>query len=401
MANQESSFVQRSRSKIHFQHEDMDYYLSWIMGRHIYAGSDPEECLETASRIEDGDPDSWRAEWTRTAERVEAEADRAKARGERARARGGYLRACSYYRAPLFIMKADHPAFVDLAEKMRSCFRSAVEMSDSPLETVEVPYQGERLVGYFGTVGEHSAPRPLFVIVGGIETFAEDCYFMIGPTALQHGYSILTVDLPGQGFNPFAGVYFGAKMHLPMEAVLDYALGRPDVEGHDLVVYGFSWGGHIVFKAGEHDRRINALIANPPMPNVFRASLAQQQGHDRDDPIAQRVFLQIAWRMGLKISFNPADIARRFGKAYDYLFHGRADARQIECPTLCLAGEAEAPITLEIARETMGKLPHPDSRLKIFTDQDGSSAHCQVDNLDVPNQAIFDWLGSLASVSGT
>jgi hypothetical protein len=65
------------------------------------------------------------------------------------------------------------------------------------------------------------------------------------------------------------------------------------------------------------------------MPDVFRSAWAQQSGHNRNDPINKIAFSQIAWRFGLKISFNPGDIARRFGKAYDYLAHGRAKVSEI------------------------------------------------------------------------
>ena len=156
--------------------------------------------------------------------------------------------------------------------------------------------------------------------------------------------------------------------------------------------------GRLALNLGEaqfHNGRIQAMIANPPMPNVFRAVLAQQQGHDRNDPVAKIAFQQIVWRMGLRISFNPRDIARRIGKAYDYYFHGRADPAKIACPALCLAGAAEAPVTRQIAEECGRKLPHPQTKVIIFTKEDGSDAHCQVDNLDVPNRAIFGWLAEV------
>jgi pimeloyl-ACP methyl ester carboxylesterase len=232
-------------------------------------------------------------------------------------------------------------------------------------------------------------------VVGGIETFAEDCYLIIGPTAFEQGYNVLTIDLPGQGVSPEQGLTFGARMEVPVAAVIDYALSLPDVDRTRLVIYGFSWGGHIVFKGAQHDPRIMAMIANPPMPDVFRSVLAQQQGHDRNDPVAKSAFQQIVWRMGLRISINPRDIVRRIGKAYDYYFHGKADPTQIACPTLCLAGSAEAPVTLQIARECWEKLPHPQKKLLIFTKEDGSDAHCQVDNLAVPNRAIFEWLSEV------
>jgi hypothetical protein len=174
--------------------------------------------------------------------------------------------------------------------------------------------------------------------------------------------------------------------------VVDYCLERPEVDPERLALFGFSWGGHIVFKGAHDDRRIKALIANPAMPDVFRAALAQQSGHDRGDPINKIVFSQIAWRFGLKISLNLGDIARRFGKAYDYLAHGKAKPSKILCPTLCLAGEGEARITLDIARECYAQLPHPLKRLVIFTREQGGEAHCQVNNLSLPNGVMFEWL---------
>lgn len=181
-------------------------------------------------------------------------------------------------------------------------------------------------------------------------------------------------------------------MEHSIQAVVNYALQHSDVDADRLAIFGFSWGGHVVFKGAQHEPRIKALIANPAMPNVFRAALAQQKGLNRADPIAQLVFAQIAWRMGLKISLNLGDIARRIAKAYDYLLYGTANPKQIQCPTLCLAGEGEAPITLRIAHECYNQLPHPQKKLVIFTKAEGGEAHCQVDNLALPNRVIFDWL---------
>lgn len=384
--------AQRSQKKLHFDNRDMDYYLSWILGRRVYEGSDPAECFDVASWIASGDVEAWHREWTSLARRVEDRAHAATAAGDAAGARAAYLRACTYYRAPLFIMKPQDGAFRDLWRRMRSCFRRAAALFAPQIEPIEVPFGGRDLPGYLWRADGSGRPRPTLVVVGGIETFAEDCCFMIGPSGADRGYNVLTVDLPGQGLNPDRGLFFGARMEVPLEAVLDYAAEHPEIDADRLALFGFSWGGHIVLKGGQHDRRIEALIANPPMPDVFRAALAQQKGHDRRDPVARTVFDQIAWRMGLKISLKPRHLAARAAKAYDYLAHGRADPRRIPCPTLLLAGEGEAPFTLRVARECARRLPHPMKKLRIFTAEEGGEAHCQVDNLALPNGTIFDWL---------
>ena len=125
--------------------------------------------------------------------------------------------------------------------------------------------------------------------------------------------------------------------------------------------------------------------------NERHKALAQQRDHDRSDPISRTVFDQVVWRFGLRISWDPRAIAR-IAKAYDYLTHGKVDPRRIDCPTLCLAGEAEAPVTLAIARETYARLPHPSKKLVIFTREQGGAAHCQVDNLALADHTVCAWL---------
>lgn len=392
MQNQQASFAQRSLEKVYFEHKEMDFYLSWILGREIYEGCDAEECMGVAKRIMDGDVASWQREWPVLAEQVEDEARRLLFGGQKEAARLAFLRACTYHRAALFIMRPEDAAFEAGWKRMRDCFQRAAALFDPPIESLQVTFQGKQLQGYWWSVDNSRMVRPTLLVVGGIETFAEDCYFMVGMSPVQRGYNVLSIDLPGQGVNPYAGLQFGARMETGVKAAVDYALSRPEVDAERLAVFGFSWGGHVVFKGARYDERIRAMIANPPMPDVFRAALAQQGGQNRQDPVAQAVFAQIAWRMGLKISFNPADIARRFGKAYDYLVHGKADPRQIKCPALLMAGEGEAPITLTIARECYEQLPNPHKKLVIFTKEEGGEAHCQVNNLSLPNGVMLDWL---------
>lgn len=392
MATDTTSIAQRSQAKLHFDHKDMDYYLAWIVGRELYGGSRAAECRSVAERIPDGDPVAWHREWQWLAERVEAEARAALAAGDHEKARDAFLRACTYSRAPLFMMSAHDPALRPLAAQMQACFQAAAALFSPPIEAVSVPFRGERLPGYFWQVDGSGARRPTLVVIGGIETFAEDCYFMIGPSGPARGYNVLTVDLPGQGLTPDQGLVLAARMGPAIQAVITYARSRAEVDPLRLALFGFSWGGHVVLKGAEYDHRIQALIANPAMPDVFRAAWAQQAHHGRGGPIGLRVIDQIAWRMGLSLKPTPLNIARRFAKAYDYLFHGRANVSAIKCPVLCLAGEGEAKITLDIARTTIKKLPAPQSRLRIFTRAEGGEAHCQINNLALPNGVIFDWL---------
>jgi pimeloyl-ACP methyl ester carboxylesterase len=388
----QAPLAQRSLEKLHFNHKDMDFYLSWIIGRHVFEGSDPEECMATAAKIEDGDPESWQREWRALAWQVEGEAKSAFEREERELARAAYLRACTYYRAPLFIMDPKDGQFKENWGKMHECFRKAMKLFEFPIEVFHVSYQGTLLEGYAWKVDGSSRKRPTLLVVGGMETFAEDCYFMVGTAPLEHGYNVVVVDLPGQGMNPQQDLFLQARMGPPVKTLIDQVLKFPDVDPGRLALFGFSWGGHIVLQGAQDEDRLMALIANPPMPDVFRAAWAQQSGNGRGDPVARQVFAQIAWRFGANIKWELKPILKRFGMIYEYLFHGKADCKRIPCATLCMVGEGEAPITHEMAKKCYTELPHPQKKLVILTKKEGGEAHCQVNNLPLLNRVIFDWL---------
>ena len=243
MTDQATAFAQRSDQKLIFDNQDMDYYLSWILGRQAVEGCEPGECLTTARRISNGDIVSWQRAWRELAQQVEAEAEAALQRGDREVARRAYLRACTYYRAPLFIMDPKDAAFHDDWRQMHACFQKAAPLFDPPVESIQVSYQGKPLAGYFWQVDNSGQKRPTLIVIGGIETFAEDCYFMIGPAGPMRGYNVLTVDLRGQGVNPDQGLFMEPKSDRPITAVVDYALTRSEIDPDRVALYGFSGAG--------------------------------------------------------------------------------------------------------------------------------------------------------------
>ncbi|MDR3555748.1 MAG: hypothetical protein P4L55_13405 [Syntrophobacteraceae bacterium] len=106
-------------------------------------------------------------------------------------------------------------------------------------------------------------------MIGGGETFAEDLIFHIAPQAHDRGYNFMTVDLPGQGLLPLAGKTFRPDMNVPMKAVVDYALSRPDVDPKRLAGYGYSGGGGFVPQAAMHDPRIKAIAMNSAVVDAY------------------------------------------------------------------------------------------------------------------------------------
>jgi alpha-beta hydrolase superfamily lysophospholipase len=78
---------------------------------------------------------------------------------------------------------------------------------------------------------------------------------------LRRGYNVLAFDGPGQG-----AVLRDQKlvMHPDWEAVLtpvvDYALTRGEIAADEIVLFGYSLGGHLVARAAAFEHRVAALV---------------------------------------------------------------------------------------------------------------------------------------------
>jgi len=90
-----------------FNDQTFSFELLRTLSYSPYGGADIGECLSTAYRIEEGNFDSWYAEWRKTAERMHRLAAESLDRGNRVSAREFYMRASNYYRTAEFFLHGD------------------------------------------------------------------------------------------------------------------------------------------------------------------------------------------------------------------------------------------------------------------------------------------------------
>jgi len=389
MNGDNTSLAQRSKSTTFFSHKDMDYYFSWILARHTFGGADPEECFEVAGKIIDGNLESWQEEWKIFAQNIETRAEKACSQNDNSNSGKDYMHACSYYRATILLMSPSDPDFKNNIERMQYCFKRATEILDMRIEKIYVPYRDNNLPGFFLKADTSSIKHPLLITIGGIETFLEDLYFITGPYTIEHGYNALFIDLPGQGMTPEQKLYFRPKIETAIKPMLDYLMIRPDVDTERLALFGLSWGGHLALRAAQHDSRIKALIANPPNHDIWRNAAKQQNGQKSKDPVTKIIFEQLKWRFGVSKNIQ------RIPLIWQYLTSGRINCSEIKCPVLCMAGAGEDDDTLLQAHECYEVLPNQKKKLVITTVKDGSDAHCQIDNLNLLNNIVFNWLDDI------
>jgi hypothetical protein len=187
--------------KILFDNEDFDGQFLRVLSYAPYGGADIGECFETASRIEEGNRDSWYEAFTKTADRLRQEADESLEGGHKVSARRSYLRASNYYRAAEFYVRdnRDDPRSLQGWQSSRDCFLKAGGLFDPPFEVIEIPYEDTTLPGYFFRVDDSGERRPTIITMTGMDGYAEETYFDTAVAALERGYNFLTYDGPGQG----------------------------------------------------------------------------------------------------------------------------------------------------------------------------------------------------------
>ena len=100
-----TTMFERSRTKVRFSNEDMDYLFQVVLGYHTHGGATFGELFRTASKVEDGNPESWISNFKEMGERIERQAQELEERGM-ASAAPAFLRAFTGYRAAAFLMSS-------------------------------------------------------------------------------------------------------------------------------------------------------------------------------------------------------------------------------------------------------------------------------------------------------
>ncbi len=376
-----------------FKETDMDFHFgTLILGSAVNGGVEIGEAFYAASRIKDGDSASWRKEWSELGSRVAERGEKSLAAGHRVSARDQLLRAAYYYRISLISTMPDDPAFRERGLKLRGLFRKAAALFEPAVEYFEVPFEGTVLPGYFRKAAPGAKPAKTLLMVGGGETFAEDLFVYIARQAFERGYNFMTADLPGQGFLPLEGKVFRPDMNVPMKAVVDYALSRPDVDPQKFAAYGYSGGGGFVPQAAMHDPRIRAIAMNSAVVDAYPLFSTMPVTRATQEEIASwssfhgNVVKVINWRWGAPMD-NPAALVEA-NRGYTF------DPAGIAVPALIIVGEGEYR-SKEVQRQqklAMDGFANPMKKMVITPADEGATNHCIMENRSVVGQVLFDWL---------
>lgn len=382
--------------RVYFRHPTFAFEFLRVLGESVYGGADINECYLTASRIKEGDYESWHQEWKRTAQRLRAIAEDCRDRGHGVSAREAFFRAANYFRCAEFFMHMDigktDPRALETYDQSVACFRQAIQWLPTPCEVVSIPFEGTTLPGYFFQVDDSGASRPTVIVHGGYDSTGEEQYFEAVPAALARGYHCLVFEGPGQGHViRYQNLPFRPDWESVVTPVVDYALGRNEIDPARLALMGVSLGGLLAPRAAAFEHRLAACIA---VDGVYGHRPADE--HDRPgQPGGPSLEAQLRASEGLRWAISQGMWTLRARSLEDCLtkmqaFSLEGVAELITCPTLVCDAEGDHAFAGH-PQWVFDALCCPKT-YSLFTAEDAAEEHCHVGAKTLLNQRVFDWL---------
>jgi hypothetical protein len=179
----------------------------------IGGGADPEATKAIFAKLTSFDAEPWAAEWTKLAVPFEQKGAELESQGKMAEANKAYEKASMYYGVARFPV-INHPAKQAAYRKCIENFRKAIRSWDPPLEIVEIPFEGKKIIGHLRKPNGVTRP-PVVIRTGGVDGYKE------GRTlneSLAIGAAGFEVDMPGAGECPIFNKPDSEKLYV---AIID------------------------------------------------------------------------------------------------------------------------------------------------------------------------------------
>jgi esterase FrsA len=199
-----------------------------------------EDAERVMNALESLDKDHWAQEWSKVGLAYEEDGDaRAKAGAPGAELADLFMHAfdaCRVGRYPT----PNSPGKLEAYKHSLRMFRKAAQYFDPPLQIIELPFEGKKLIGYLQC--PPGVKRPAVMLHwGGVDGWKED-RLRIAQAVLGEGLASLTIDMPGSGENPV--LYSDPAAERTYFAWLDYLAQSAELDGGRVGVWGGSFGAY-------------------------------------------------------------------------------------------------------------------------------------------------------------
>jgi hypothetical protein len=389
-----------------FDDDGMDFATRCVLSGVRHGMSEVGEVLAATATIRDGDPDSWLETYVALGTGLRATAEEAAAAGHRHSAWNAALRAANYLFAGLWWAPVTRRAgeSAGLWQAHREAWDLAVRHWPSPAWPVRIPHGDQTLPGHWfharpdvhdpPPAGDEPRPRPVLVLLQGLNTPASDAPMTGLDGALARGYHVLVVDGPGQG----AALHRQGLTLVPdwapvVASLLDWLATRPEADPDRIVLSGVEHGSYFALSAlaARPDLAVAALVVDPGALDLgadARAAVAQAG----EDPAAQALLSGT--------TTEPTGTAT-LEEALAVLDRCRIDPdalRAVRTPTLVLDAEDAASFAGQGATLLQSM---PDVAVPVvFTCAEGAGAECGLGASQIHDARVFDLLDDLLRTPG-
>ena len=395
--------------KLHFQDQAFSFELLRAATYAGYQGAEIGECLAIASKIKEGDFNSWFEGWRNMAQKIESIANDCLRKNHKVSAREAFLRAHNYYRTGEFFLDGTDPRRSENFEKSVATFEQAMALMNTHFENIRIPYEGTSLKGYFyGAFDYDKNPklhRPTLLFIGGYDSTLQELYFCGAASAVKRGYNCLIFECPGQGEAlRKQNLFMRHDAEVPVGAAINYLEKRDDVDMNKIALLGMSLGGYFAPRAAAFDHRIKACIAfnvfydtfestvnqNPQLLQILslpneqkEALLAKAEEHNSN---LRWMLNNGKWVFGLKHRYEVFEEMKKVSL--------KGIAEKIKCPILLTMGETDHFVSADQLNALIGAIKAPKT-IRVFTKEEGAEEHCQEGNHALFHQVMFDWLDEI------
>lgn len=362
----------------------MSFQLRRALGETQEGGGAVSECFQAASRITPGDAESWHAEWIRVAERNRNRADKALSRGHVRTAMNCWLRAANYYRHAEFWLSPQDPRRLATFDKCEAMSKQFLSWLQPPGEAVEIPYEnGKPLYAYFVKSPYGGERQPVLICCGGLDSYKDELWFMMGRGALQRGMAVLMFDGPGQGGTLRRhGITSRHDYEVPVGRCIDWLVQRQDIDPQRIAVCGSSLGGYYSARAACFEPRIAACISHGAIWSIY-------EGYStRSDIRSAEKSQHVMWVFGAK------NIDEAIEKTRPFTLEGVLE--RMRCPYLIVHGGRDVNGVQRADKVyAYAKQKGVNVTLHLVQPEETGAEHCQHDNPTIGQELVTDWLADV------
>jgi len=216
----------------------------------------PQDVEKVVSSLVSLDKNHWAEKWVEVGLEYEGKGDALATAGNLKGAGEAYYLAYDYCRIGRYPCASTSGKKQAYRHSLRA-FRKAAKYFDVPLEIVELPFRGGKLVGYLQIPPGVKTP-PVVCHWGGVDGWKEDRQ---RANAVLHpmGIATLVLDMPGTGENSV--LYLDPDAERTYSAWFDYLAQRKDVDGGRIGVWGGSFGGYWAARLAHTEaKRLKAAV---------------------------------------------------------------------------------------------------------------------------------------------